>query len=204
MPTPSPQILSFGASVVSLFLIMNAVGNIPLFIKVLSRYDSKRQRRILLREMVTALIILLIFAFFGVAILQALDISQSIMRIVGGILLFVIALAMIFPREEQQEIFRHEPFIFPLAFPVVAGPGVITTVMVFADQVQNNAFMTAAIFTAWAASVFVLLSASFLAPYLGQRGLLALEKLGGLLISLLAVNMLAVGIIQLIKAAFPH
>lgn len=197
--------MPFYAVVLSLFFVLNALGNIPLFLGLLARYDMKRQRKIIIRELVIALFILLSFNFFGDKILQILGISEPIIGIAGGILLFIIALGMIFPKAERAEAPKQEPLIVPLATPVVAGPGAIATTMVYSEQFSTPWIMAAAIILAWIPSLIVLLLSSNIKYFLGARGLTACERLGGMLISLVAVQMCSSGVIRLIQdACFSH
>lgn len=187
----------------SLFFIMNSIGSIPVFVAVLGRYTGKRQRVIILRELLIALGILLLFTFFGERFLTALGISQPVVGIGGGTVLFLISIGMIFPKKSDgTENNREEPLIVPLAMPLIAGPGAITTVMVYSDQIENPFFLVGAILLAWLPSLAILLSASFVNKLLGNKGLHALQRLGGMLICLLAVQMIASSTIDLIKKSF--
>lgn len=194
--------MSLYAVSLSLFFVLNAIGNIPIFLGMLTRYDVKRQRTIIIRELFIALVILLAFNFFGQAIFRLLGISQPIIGISGGTLLFIISLGMIFPKEDVEKLPKHEPLIVPLAIPIVAGPGAITTVMVYAEQMQNTWVMVLGILIAWIPSLIILVAASNIKLFLGQKGLMACERLGGMLISLIAVQMVSSGIIKLIKDHF--
>jgi len=193
---------SFYAIAFSLFLVINSIGNIPIFISLLARYEPKDQRRIIIRELLIALVILLIFNYFGNRVLMLLQISRPIIGIAGGILLFLIALAMIFPKDASSEPPTHEPIFVPLAMPVIAGPGAITFVMVYAHQLQNMWKMTLAISLAWLPSLLILLAASNIKYFLGKKGLMAVERLGGMIVTLIAINMLMTGIINLVKDQF--
>lgn len=193
--------MPFYAIVLSLFFVLNALGNIPLFIGLLSRYELKRQRQIIIRELLIALGILLAFNFFGDDILQLLGISEPVIGVAGGIVLFIIALGMIFPKVEKAEIARQEPLIVPLATPIVAGPGSIATVMVYSEQFNNDWIMSAAIILAWIPTLILLLLSSNVKYLLGQRGLSACERLGGMIISLVAVQMFSSGVIKLINTS---
>jgi len=188
----------------SLFFVLNSLGNIPIFIGLLGRFDLKRQRKIILRELLFALVLLLLFNFFGNEILRVLHIDQPVISVAGGILLFIIALSMIFPSDDNVEAVRTEPIIVPLATPIITGPGSITMTMVFAQEVQNHWVMTIAIFCAWIPTLLVLLAASQIKKILGEKGLIACERLGGMLLSLIAVQMLSKGAINIIKASFPN
>ncbi|MBI2743730.1 MAG: NAAT family transporter [Chlamydiales bacterium] len=190
--------MSLFAVVLSLFFVLNALGNIPLFLGLIGRYDVKRQRKIILREFLIALFILLLFNFCGNTILDLLGISEPIIGIAGGILLFIIALGMIFPKDEKHERPRQEPLIVPLAIPLVAGPGSIATVMVYSENFGSVWLMSVAIILAWLPCLLLVLASSNIKHLLGERGLSACERLGGMLISLVAVQMFASGSIKFV------
>ncbi len=197
--------MSFYATTLALFFVLNALGNIPLFIGLIGHYDPSRQRRIIFRELFIALFILLAFNFFGNKILELLGISEPIIGIAGGILLFIIAIGMIFPSADKAETPRHEPLIVPLATPIVAGPGAIATVMVYTEQVGNPWLMSASIIIAWLPCLLILLVSSNIKVVLGKRGLAACERLGGMLISLISVQMFSSGVIKLVQdACYSH
>ena len=111
---------------------------------------------------------------------------------------------MIFPHSsEHNEPHIHEPLIVPLATPIIAGPGAISTVMVYAEHVSNSWTMLLIILLAWLPTFLILLASSHIKHFLGKRGLIACQKLGGMLISLIAVQMICTGAINLLKNAFP-
>ena len=194
--------MSFFGFVLSLFVVINALGNLPLFVGLLARYDVKTQRRIILRELTIGLFILLLFDFFGEYILKILGISEPIIGIAGGTLLFLIALGMIFPKPHLQEAPAIEPFIVPLATPIIAGPGAIAYVMVFSADTQNVWLSSFGIILAWIPALAILLLASNIKYLLGEKGLVACERMGGMVISLIAVQMFSTGCVKLIKACF--
>jgi multiple antibiotic resistance protein len=109
---------------------------------------------------------------------------------------------MIFPKTNKSEVPKQEPMIVPLAMPIIAGPGGITTVMVFAEQLQNPWMMTSAILIAWIPTLALLLVASNIKLFLGEKGLTACERLGGMLICLISVQMFTSGTISLIHTSF--
>ena len=149
--------MSVFALAFSLFFVLNSLGNIPFFVALLSKYDARTQRRIITRELLIALAVLLLFNFFGEKILKLLGISQPIIGIAGGTLLFLIALSMIFPRaQDMEELADQEPMVVPLAIPLVAGPGGLSTVMVYADHVENVWIMTGVILMAWVPTFLIL------------------------------------------------
>ncbi len=191
--------MSLVSAATSLFFVLNSLGNVPFFVGILSGYPIKRQRKIIIREMLIALSILLVFNFFGEEILSVLGISRCVMGIAGGMLLFLIALTMIFPKANGLKVPKREPFIFPLALPAVAGPGAITAVMIYSQRVASPLWMVLPIIAAWLVTALVLLASSNIKLLLGQKGLVACERLGGMVISLIAVQMFTQGILELVQ-----
>ncbi|QVL57269.1 MAG: NAAT family transporter [Simkaniaceae bacterium] len=187
---------------ISLFFVINALGNIPLYLALLGRYSMKKQRTILIREFVIALLILLAFNYFGAKIFEFLGITQPILGMAGGILLLLISITMIFPSHTVDKGPKHEPMIVPLATPVIAGPGSITAVMLFSSRVGDPLLMTGIITGAMAVSCLIALSSSFFKYGLGEKGLIAFERLGGMIVALIAVQMFATGTIDLVKTSF--
>lgn len=189
---------------ISLFLVMNAIGQIPLFVAILARYDHKRQKIIIFRELVIALGILLLFNFFGDRILSWIGISQSVIGMAGGILLIIVALDMVFPKEKSTKgLPHHESIVVPLAIPVITGPGAITMTMLFAHETDQPFLVALAIFLAWVPALFILLASSYIKNFLGNKGLMAVERLGGMLVTLIGIQMLATGVVNFIKESFP-
>lgn len=181
----------------ALFLLMDPVGNIPLFLKTLHPFSPKRQRLILIREMLIALVIILAFQFGGEAMLQGLNIKKDALYISGAIILFLMALEMVFRSSSDDEKAKktvEEPLIVPLAIPLIAGPAILAAVTIFATQEANDLKVSAAIVLSWLASVIILFFASFLQKILGKKGLLAMEKLMGLILTLMSVEMFLEGL----------
>lgn len=184
---------------ITLFLVLDPLGNIPLFLAVLNRIEPERRRRILLREMVIALAILVAFLFFGKYILHGMNISQPALSIGGGVVLFLIALRMIFPTgrglTDPSELEDDEPLIVPLAVPLLAGPSSMATLILFSTQEPGRLFdWFIALLIAWSASAAVLFSAELLRRALGRRGLAAIERLMGMILTTMSVQMLLSGI----------
>ena len=182
----------------ALFLLMDSIGNVPIFISVLKDVDPERQKRIIFRELVIALFIIVLFNFVGDALLTFLNVSLPTIQISGGIILFLIALKMIFPSAHDANNLPQidkEPFIVPLAMPLVAGPAVLATIMLYSGQDKGETWsILAAIFIAWIASTAILLSSTLWKRLLGQRGLIACERLMGLVLTLIAVQMFLEGV----------
>lgn len=181
----------------SLFLLMDSVGNIPFYISFLKGINPHRQRVIIVRELLIALGIIVLFAFIGEALMAFLKVSQDTVQIGGGIILFLLCLKMIFPSNIESLNGlpnTSEPFIVPLAVPLVAGPAVLASVMIYARQEASYFIMLGAILIAWIASLLILLSSSRLEKILGWRGILAVERLMGLILTLIAIQMFLNGV----------
>jgi len=194
---------SFSTIAFTIFFILNAPGQIPLFLAMLARFDHKRQLKIIARELTIALVLLLLFTFFGEWILKVLGISQAVIAAAGGVLLFLISLTMIFPKPQgPTEVLIAEPIVIPLAIPVITGPGAITTVMTYAHETGRPAMVAAAAFCAWLPSLIILLMGSYIKRIMGEKGLMAIERLGGMLVCLIGLNMATNGIFRLVKDFF--
>ncbi len=178
-----------------LFLVMDPIGNIPPFLTTLRRVTPARRNRIVLRELFIALLVLVFFLFFGRGLLAALRVSEPAVSIAGGIILFLIAVRMIFSISEDMfgKSPDGEPFIVPLAVPLVAGPSAMTTIVLITTR--SSVFESViALTAAWVVSAAVLTTASSLSQYLGERVLTALERLMGMLLTMVAVEMFLSGV----------
>ena len=189
--------ISFTSAVLILLLVMDPIGNIPLFVSVLRPVKAARRRPVILRECAIAFAVLLVFVFFGAAILGVLGLSDPSLTIAGGVILFLIALRMIFRRPEGVfgDTVSGEPFIVPLAIPSIAGPAAIATVMLLVSRAPQRLFeWCAAVSVAMLVTVALLVSADRLAKLAGEQGLLAFERLMRLILTAVAVEMLLRGI----------
>ena len=189
--------VSFTSAVVILLLVMDPIGNIPLFVSVLRQVEPARRTRVILRECAIAFAVLLAFVFFGSAILGVLGLSDPSLTIAGGVILFLIALRMIFRNPEGifGDTVGSEPFIVPLAIPSIAGPAAIATVMLLASRAPQRLFeWCAAVSVAMLVTAALLVSAERFAKRAGEQGLLAFERLMGLILTAIAVEMLLRGI----------
>jgi multiple antibiotic resistance protein len=182
------EILSAG---VVFFLIMDPLGNVPLFLSVLKDVDREKHLRITIRELLIAYVVLLLYLFGGRYILDFLQLSQEAISISGGIILFIIAIRMIFPSSDG--LFGDgpggEPFIVPLAIPAVAGPSIMAVLMLMSKTTPTIDLLIA-ITGAWAATAIILLAATPLHRVLGERGLTAVERLMGMILVMMAVQMM--------------
>jgi multiple antibiotic resistance protein len=184
------------AAAVTLFFIMDPLGNIPIFNSILAQFDSAKRSLIVARELLFALIILLVFLFAGTSILNFLGLSQSSLSVAGGLLLFIIALRMIFPRPAANDVdIYEEPFIVPLAMPLVAGPSTIAILLLLSSrEPERNWEWCVALIIAWGGATVLLTASPFVMGILGSRGLRALERLMGMLLVLIATQMLLNGV----------
>lgn len=190
------------AAAATLFFVMDPIGNIPVFNSVLSRFEPRRRAQITARELVVALVIMLILLFAGTTILDFLGLTQPSLNIAGGVLLFLIALRMIFPpRGAEVAAPTDEPFIVPLAMPMVAGPSTIAILLLLSSTEPERIWeWCAALVIAWFAATVLLTASPFLLRVLGNRGLRALERLMGMLLVLLATQMLLNGVREFVRS----
>ncbi|MGB6976887.1 MAG: MarC family protein [Gammaproteobacteria bacterium] len=186
-------------AIITLILVMDPIGNIPIFLAMLRNTDPQRFTRIIVRECAIAFLILVFFLFFGQYILKGLHITESALGIAGGIILFLISLRMIFPEKNRDASNsmseENEPFIVPLAIPFIAGPSTIATVLLLATQQSSQMYQWfLAVVVASAVFLVTLLVSRFLMRILGNRVLVACERLMGMLLTTVAVQMLLSGI----------
>lgn len=180
-----------------LFLILDPLGNIPVFLSVLRPLPPERQRIVLLRELLIALGVLMAFLWGGKYFLEWMHLRQESVQIAGGIVLFLIGIRMIFPRPEglMGEILGGEPFIVPLAIPLVAGPSGMAAVMLMgSNEPERLLGWSLALGIAWLGTAVILFSATLVYKWLGMRTLTAVERLMGMLLVAISVQMLLDGI----------
>ncbi|WP_428070751.1 MarC family protein [Candidatus Avelusimicrobium alvi] len=187
---------SFISSVITLALVMDGFGNIPLFIAALKKVAPERRKTVLLRELGIALLIMVAFLFLGKWFLQAFGIHEYSLSIAGGIILFIISVKLVFGGDEEpkNDPKEDEPFVVPLAIPLVAGPAALSMVMITAAQ-QSNKFITlGAVIVASLINSVILMMSFPLSNLLGKRGLIAIERLTGMILILMSVDMVMGGI----------
>lgn len=187
-----------------LFLIMDPLGNIPLFLALLRNVAPERRRLVLVRELLIALVVLFVFLFGGQYLLHMLQLKQESVGIAGGIVLFLIGVRMIFP-PKSGGVFgdvQGEPFIVPMAIPGVAGPSAMAAVMLLANSNPGRtADWSMALFVAWLATALILLSSTYLFRWLGRSVLTAIERLMGMLLVALSVQMFLDGVVAYVRMA---
>ncbi|HDN9015714.1 TPA: YhgN family NAAT transporter [Aeromonas salmonicida] len=187
---------TFSAAVM-LFLIMDPLGNLPVFLSILRHIDPKRRRKVMMRELLFSLAIMMAFLFAGQQILNFLNLRQEAVSIAGGIILFLIAIKMIFPSEGGVTGLAagEEPFLVPMAIPMIAGPSILASLLLLANQEPTRMTdWSLALLMAWGASAVILMFYEVFNKLLGERGLIAVERLMGMLLVMIAVQMLLDGV----------
>lgn len=192
----------FSASIL-LFLVMDPFGNIPFFLSALKNVEPHRQKKIIVRELLIALAVLVVFLFFGQYILKMLGISEPSLTMSGGIILFLIAIKMIFPSPGgiHEESVEGEPFIVPLAIPYVAGPSAMAALLFIMSREPGRWLeWLAALVLTWLVSGTIIFLSTGLRRFLGKRGLVAIERLMGMILITISVQMLMTGITKFLTA----
>lgn len=189
--------MTIASAAVLLFLVMDPLGNIPLFLSALKEVEPKRQRRVIVREALIALVVLVFFLLLGGNILRLLHISEPALTVSGGVILLLIAIRMIFPTSDRslREDVEGEPFIVPLAIPYLAGASTFATeLLLMSREPERWLDWLIALLIAWTASAVILTFAGGMARYLHQNGLVAIERLMGMILITVAIEMLLAGI----------
>ncbi len=180
-----------------LMFVLDPFGNIPLLISLIRHYDRKRQLRIIAREMSIGLAILLFFLFFGNSFLSIFHLETSSVTIAGGVIFFIIGLRLSFPGEKGAVPVNtdEEPFVVPIAMPMIAGPSALASLLVLSKQHPTEHFgLFVALLLAWILSAIVMLMSPLLLRVLKNKGLIALERLMGMLLLIMSVQMFVNGI----------
>ena len=191
--------MSLLSAAVLMFFVMDPLGNVPFFLAALRHVEPRRQRRVIARELLIALAVLIFFLFAGQYVLDVLHVSATALRISGGVVLLLIAMRMIFPTPEKsmREDVAGEPFIVPLAVPYTAGPSALATeLLLVSREPERWPVWLGAVLLAWLATALILFFATGVSRYLGERGLIAIERLMGMLLITVAVQMLMDGLSQ--------
>lgn len=188
---------SFVSATVLLLLVTDPLGNIPIFVAALRAVPPHRKAFVILRECLIAFALLLLFMFIGRSFMDALGLSDVSLQIGGGVILFLIALKMVFP--EPEGVFGTvpggEPFIVPLAIPAIAGPSALATVLLLVSREPERLFeWIGALTIALSTSAVVLVFSERLQRRLGERAVIAFERLMGLVLIAIAVEMILKGL----------
>lgn len=193
---------SFISSVITLALVMDGFGNIPLFIAALKKVAPERRKIVIFRELMIALGIMVFFLFCGKWFLRAFGIHSYSLSIAGGIILFLISINLVFSTDDgsaPKTDPKDEPFIVPLAIPLVAGPAALSMVLIIAAQHSNKLLTLGAVVCASVINMAILMCSFPLSRLLGQRGLTAIERLTGMILILMSVDMVLSGIGEFVK-----
>ena len=185
--------------ILTLILVMDPFGNIPLFITALKRVPQERRTKVLLRELFIALCIMMLFLFAGAKLLSWLGIQNYSLGVSGGLVLFIMSIKLVFnsSMDEQAQINQkdEEPFLVPLAIPLIAGPASLSMLMILSAKNPSDVWILfAAVLIASVLNGAVLLLSFPISNILGKRGIVALERLTGLIMVLISVNMIMNGI----------
>ena len=196
--------MTTATATLTLWLLMDPIGNLPVFSSVLHDVDPDRRRRVLVRELLLALAFLILFLFLGRYVFSLLDLQQASVRITGGLILGTIAFRMLFPGEGG--IFGSqsgaEPLFFPLAVPMMAGPATLSLLLLLSSNEPGRiGDWLLALGAAWAGSAAILAWSNALGRILGQQGLNVLQRLMGMLLACLAVQMLVQGVASVLPGA---
>ncbi len=190
---------SFFQSFILLLLVTDPFGNIPLFVSALRQVKPERRNLVVMRECLIAFGLLIAFMFIGRPFLDALQLSEISLQIGGGVILFLIALRMVFPQPGgifgDQDKPGVEPLIVPLAIPALAGPSALVTVLLFSSQAKMAMWLYVAVISLVALVwLLVLLSAERLQRVLGDAVVTAFERLMGLILTAISIEMLLAGV----------
>ncbi len=196
--------MTITAAAILLFLILDPLGNIPVFLGLLKGLPAARQRIVVARELLIALAVLMLFLWGGQYALDLMHLRQESVSIAGGIILFLIGLRMIFPSPHglMGDVPEGEPFIVPMAIPLIAGPSGMAAVMLLGSQEPGRmGDWMLALVIAWAITAAILFSATYLERLLGTRVLTAIERLMGMVIVAVSVQMLMDGVVSFLRVA---
>nr|WP_255698202.1 MarC family protein [Tessaracoccus sp. ZS01] len=180
------------------FLVMDPLGNVPLFLTALRNTPEERRQWVILRELLIALAVMVAFLFAGRSLLDLLNIGNAALETAGGVILLLIAIRMVFPTAERNLREPHtddEPFIVPLAVPYVAGPSLLAVEVVLISQNPADwPIFLGALILAWSVTAGILYLSGFLRRVVGDKTLIAIERLMGMILVILAVQMMLGGI----------
>jgi len=190
---------AFFSTSLILFFVIDALGNLPTFLTLLKPYTLKKQRKLAVRELFIALGIMFIFYYLGQIILTQLGISKETVQISGGIILFLIAIRLIFSEEQKAPWEEKEPLIVPIATPIIAGPSVLAVIMVFAKEDPTEGLLPLAIILAWFLSSIIFIFGKPIFRLIKAKGLMACQRLVGLIVALISVQLFLEGLEGVIR-----
>jgi len=184
-----------------LLCIMDPLGNISYFLRQLENVPPERRKKLIMREMLIALALMILFNYLGELIFNILTISEPTLRLTSGVILFLVALKILFPSQDspRANLPDGEPFITPLAVPLIAGPALLATIMLFAHLESEQTPVIGAILVSTLLATLILLSGARLQRILGENGLMAAERLMGMVLVMIAIQRFLEGVQQFVK-----
>lgn len=190
----------------TLFFAIDAFGIIPEYLSLIKEYPKKKRLLITLRELSFALLIMILFLYFGAILLKMLGLTRVTVEIAGGIVLFLIAIRLIFPPEDGSSTklssYGQEPYVVPFATPLFAGPSVLAVTILYGFRESGDLVILSAIFFSWLLSSIIILGASPLWRWLGEKGMMAIQRLTGLIVALIAVQTFIEGVKDMLRISF--
>lgn len=193
--------MNFSSVVLTLCLMAIPTSSIPTILSLVKDFDRRRRRWILIREALFSMMLAYIFLFIGKPFLHLAEIETYALNVSGGTLLFIIALRMIFPSKKEpasNSNYLREPYIFPIATPLLSGGGVLTVIIVCAQQ-ASLLCVSAAIAVVWTIVLLVMVLLPILYEFLGRRGLVVIENLMGMILLMRACDLIQTGVILFLK-----
>jgi small neutral amino acid transporter SnatA (MarC family) len=188
---------NFFSALLVLLLVLDPMGNLPVVLSLLKNVPPERRIRLILLECLIAFIALLAFMLMGRSFLNLLHLSDRALEVAGGVILFMVAIRLVFPTQNGLfgDLGGHPPLIFPLAIPLIAGPSAMATVLLMASRQPGRMLeWVGALAGAMLITTAILLSAGWLLRVLGEAVLSAIEKLMGLILTAIAVEMILAGV----------
>ncbi|MBC7356935.1 MAG: MarC family protein [Desulfacinum sp.] len=189
--------MTFYSAFVLLFMVIDPFGNVPFFVAALANVAPERRSRVILRELLIAYVVMVLFLFSGRPLLTLLGISEPALTLAGGVLLFLIAVRMVFPPSPHawKEEVDGEPFVVPLAVPYIAGPSLLAVELLLMSREPHRwPEWLSALTLAWAVTAVIVFLGSRVAARLGARGLIAIERLMGMILVAISIQMLLTGL----------
>ncbi len=189
---------SIVSTAILIMFVIDPFGNVPVVLSILKDVEVKRRKRIIIREMLFGLGILTLFLFFGEPFLNLFHLETEAVRIAGAVIFFVIGIKLIFPGEHGSSALygtAGEPFVVPIAMPLIAGPSALATLLVMSkSHTDEMGGLFVALLLAWFASALIMYLSDSFYKLLGAKGLSALEKLMGMLLLMMSVQMFIDGV----------